>query len=266
MLDAKRVLRIYKRLQIGSLKELEERLASGGVREAFGERVEMHVRQGLDPRPRLLLRKAEQLARIIENYLREIPGVEEVARTGSLRRCQETVGDLGFLVRGGRRTTVFDACQQLGNREEGAGRDRAIFRTAAGYLVTVAWSSQRSWANRLLQETGAAAHLREVQQLSSGSRRPRKATRKTVERSESDVYRSLGLPFIEPELREGRGEVDAAKAGKLPILVDLSDLKGDLHMHTTASDGGNSIEEMVEAARAEGIGISPSPIIPSPSS
>jgi DNA polymerase (family 10) len=250
LLDAKRILRIYKKLHIGSLKELEERLTSGAVREGFGERVEMHVREGLDPRPRLLYRKADQIALGIEEFLRAIPGVADVARTGSLRRCQDTVGDLSFLVSGNRAATVFNRCAQLGQREPGSkARTRATFRMAAGHMMTVGWTSSRTWAARLLRETGAPAHLRDLETLLSS--KPM-AERTNGETSEATIYRSAGLDYIVPELREGRGEIDAAKIGKLPKLIQLPDILGDLHMHTLASDGGNSIGEMVEASRARG--------------
>jgi DNA polymerase (family X) len=251
LLDAKRVLRIYKKLHISSLMELKERLASGAIREGFGERVEMHVRQGLDPRPRLLYRKADQLARGIEEFLRAVPDVTDVARTGSLRRCQETVGDLSFLVSGGRAALVFDRCTQLGQREPGRGvRNRASYRIGPGHIVTVVWTSKRTWAKRLFNETGAPAHLRDFAKLRVSPLMP--AERARSPQSETALYRSAGLDYIEPELREGRGEIEAARRGKLPKLVRLSDIQGDLHMHTIASDGGNSIEEMVEASRARG--------------
>ena len=210
----------------------------------------MHVRQGLDPRPRLLYRKADQIAGGIEEFLRAIPDVTAVARTGSLRRCQDTVGDLGFLVSGSRAATVFNRCAQIGQREpSGKARNCATFRMAAGHMMTVGWTSRRAWAERLLRETGAPAHLRELETLFSSKSM---AERTNGEPSEATIYRSAGLDYIVPELREGRGEIDAAKRSKLPKLIRLADVLGDLHMHTLASDGGNSIEEMVEASRARG--------------
>lgn len=256
-LDSKRVLRIYKKLGIQTLQELADRLASGEIRTAFGERVEMHVRQGLDERPRMLFRKADQIACGIEDFLKGLPGVARVSRTGSLRRGQETVGDLSFLATGAKSQDTLRLFKQQGRPEKLDGeKNRAAVRLASRQLAVLGWTAKNEWGLRLLNETGAAAHLLE---LENHARRRRVdftakglAARGIDLSEESSVYRALGLPFIEPELREGRGEVAAAAAGRLPILVGLADLKGDLHMHTVASDGGNSMIEMAEAAQARG--------------
>ncbi|HET6328543.1 MAG TPA: PHP domain-containing protein [Planctomycetaceae bacterium] len=254
LLDVKKVDRIYKKLGIHSVKELAQRLESGAIRNAFGERMELHVRQGLDPRPRMLLRKANQLAQPIEEFLTSIPGITAVARTGSLRRRQETVGDLSFLVSGSSAVAVFERFGKFAKPEPGGdSRNRRTFRTGSGHVVTVQWSSKKTWGLDLLKASGAAAHLRDLETRAHQKRMEftiKGLAAKRVDASnESAVYRSLGLPNIEPELREGRGEVRAAMQGELPSLIHLADLKGDLHMHTVASDGGNTILEMVSAAR-----------------
>ncbi|HEV8071393.1 MAG TPA: PHP domain-containing protein [Planctomycetaceae bacterium] len=257
LLDPKRVQRIYKKLGLHTLQELAERLESGAIRESFGDRMELHVRQGLDSRPRMLLRKADQLAGPIEAFLKSIPGVTTVERTGSLRRRQETVGDLSFLVSGSRPGDVFERFGQFAKPEPATGeRNRRSFRTATGQVVTLKWTAKKSWGLELLTATGAATHLHELEARARQKRISLSvkglASKQVDASSESSVYQALGLPLIEPELREGRGEVRAAAQGRLPHLVRLADLKGDLHMHTTASDGGNSLLEMAEAARGLG--------------
>ncbi|HEV8001261.1 MAG TPA: PHP domain-containing protein [Planctomycetaceae bacterium] len=257
LLDVKKVERIYKKLGIRTVKELTQRLESGAIRNAFGERMELHVRQGLDPRPRMLLRKANQLALPIEEFLKSIPGVTAVERTGSLRRRQETVGDLSFLVSGSSARAIFERFSQFAKPEpRGGSRNRRTFRMASGDVVTLQWSPKKTWGLDLLKASGAAAHLRDLETRARQKRielTVKGLAAKRVDASdESAVYRTLGLPNIEPELREGRGEVRAAVQGQLPSLIQLADLKGDLHMHTVASDGGNTILEMVEACRALG--------------
>jgi DNA polymerase (family 10) len=257
LLDPKRVQSIYKKLGIHTLKELAERLELGAIRQSFGDRMELHIRQGLDSRPRMLLRKADQLAGPIEAFLKSIPGVATVERTGSLRRRQETVGDLSFLISGGRPRDVFEQFGQFAKPEPGTGeRNRRSFRLATGQVVTLQWAAKKTWGLELLTATGAPAHLRE---LESRARQKRitlsvkgLASRQIDASSESSVYQAVGLQVIEPKLREGRGEIRAAAQGCLPSLVQLADLKGDLHMHTTASDGGNTMLEMTEAARGLG--------------
>ena len=257
LLDPKRVQSIYKKLGIHTLKELAERLELGAIRESFGDRMELHIRQGLDSRPRMLLRKADQLAGPIEAFLKSIPGVATVERTGSLRRRQETVGDLSFLISGSRPRDVFERFSQFAKLEPGIGeRNRRSFRLATGQVVTLQWTAKKTWGLELVTATGAVAHLNELETWARQKRISlsvkRLASMQVDASSESSVYRAVGLPVIEPELREGRGEIRAAAQGCLPALVRLADLKGDLHMHTTASDGGNTMLEMADAARGLG--------------
>jgi DNA polymerase (family X) len=257
LLDPKLVQRIYKKLGIHTLQELAQRLESGAIRQSFGDRTELHIRQALDSRPRMLLRNADQLAGPIEAFLKSIPGVATVEQTGSLRRRQETVGDLSFLISGSRPRDIFERFGQFAKPEPATGeRNRCSFRMATGPVVTLQWTTKKTWGLALLTATGAATHLRE---LETRARRKRislsvkgLASKRVDASSEASVYRALGLPVIEPELREGRGEVRAAAKGSLPRLVRLADLKGDLHMHTTASDGGNTMLEMAVAARGLG--------------
>jgi DNA polymerase (family 10) len=256
-LDPKRVLRIYKKLGISSVAELAEKLKSGAIREAFGDRLEMHVREGLETRPRLLLRKASQIASSLEEDLSKTPGVTRLSQTGSLRRRCETVEVMRFSACGTQSRSLFRKFARLGEIEQSSDtKPSAALRLPSGHAVELAWTSPTTWGLQLLKDTGAPAHLQELANLARDRRirlTPKGlAARKIDASQEEPIYHALGLPFIEPELREGRGEIGSAQQGTLPTLVTLDDLKGDLHMHTVASDGANSIAEMTDAARARG--------------
>jgi DNA polymerase (family 10) len=252
-LDPKKVLRVYKKLQISSLAELKARLDSGTIREVLGDRMDFHIRQGLDDRPRMLLWSAQKVAGQIEANLQTITAISRIARVGSLRRLQDTVGDLNFLVTGDNPDKVFNEVAAFGavRSAEQAGPRAMRFRLSSGFTFSVAWTAPDDWGMALLLLTGSAAHIADLRK-----RAPRRQLAEgqaaLVGLDEAAIYKKLGLPFIEPELREGRGEVDAAAARKLPRLIRLDDLRGDLHMHTTASDGAHSPSEMAAAGKARG--------------
>lgn len=257
-LDPKKVQRVYKKLGINSLAELRERLARGEIRQVFGPRIDFHIRHGLDERPRALLWSIENVAARIDAYLAGRAEVARFSRAGSLRRKQDTVADLNYLVSGGSAKKIFDAFARYPAVRERVDIDKhhARFQLSSGIAVQLTWTAEKDWGLALIQATGSMAHLEALDAHAKRAKRSLKA--RSLANSagsatdESRVYASLGLKFIEPELREGRGEVEAAANGSLPELIDLDDLRGDLHMHTTASDGANTLEEMVEAAQARG--------------
>ncbi len=254
-LDPKKVMRAYKKLGINSLAELQQRLDSGEVREALGARMEFHLRQGLDDRPRLLLWAAEKLAVQVEEFLNSMPAVSRVARVGSLRRLQETVGDLNFLVAGESPRKIFQGFAEFGAVQSSAaqGKHEMRFTLSADRSVSLSWSPLEFWGAALLLHTGSAAHLAELSKRAAKKRfRLTAEAKAAADLDEPAIYRKHGLEFIEPELREGSGEIEAAAQGRLPRLVGLDDLRGDLHMHTTASDGANSLAEMAAAAKERG--------------
>jgi DNA polymerase (family X) len=257
-LDARKVQRIYKKLGISNLADLRRALDEGRIRSSFDSRMEFHVRQGLSDSPRMLLWQADKIARSIEAFLRALPGVRSVSAVGSVRRRQETVGDLNFLVAGSRAGTIFKRFEEFGGATltERPKSGQATFQLSAGTRVTLEWTPLHLWGQALVNATGSPAHLTRLRQVAKQRARSRTGSRaKSSTRTEADersVYQHLGLQFVPPELREDQGELEAAAAGRLPQLVELSDIRGDLHMHTTASDGANSIEEMAEAARNRG--------------
>lgn len=257
-LDPTKIARVYKKLKINSIQELRRHLDSGAVGEQLGARMEYHVRQGLDERPRRLLWSVQDFARKFEEYLQSLPAVTQVLAVGSLRRKQETVGDLNFLITGKSAATVFKEAAKFGGVLSSKARDRTTreLTLSSGMVVTLRYVPQRVWGLAAIVETGSAAHLEALGEHAAENKTAFTAAALAKQKinlaEERHIYAALGLPFIEPELREGRGEVEAAAQQRLPVLVQQSDLLGDLHMHTTASDGTNTILQMATAAKQRG--------------
>lgn len=256
-LDPKIILRVYKKLGISSLDELSERLESGEIEQALGRRIAFQIRVGLDARPRMLWWKARPMAARILEQLRALPEVAQAEYVGSLRRRQETVADLGFLVAGRSAAAIFKKFAQLGGVQaiEKRNASTSIFKFSSG-IVTLVWTKPEQWGWALIRATGSSEHLRELAAVAKKRRQRWSVTglaaKKIDLKEEAPIYEVLGLRFIEPELREGRGEIEAARDDRLPDLVTLGDLRGDLHMHSTSSDGANTIAEMAAACQARG--------------
>jgi DNA polymerase (family X) len=259
LLNPKDVLRVYKKLDIHTLAELQQRLESGEIRRVLGSRVDFAIRRGLDERPRLLLYDAEPLAKRVEGFLKSIPGVTHVSAAGSLRRKQDTVGDLNFLIAGKKSAAkIFKEFLNFGAVEtsEKISANQVRFQLSTRTTIQLVWTPPEQWGLGLLLQTGSTAH---VQSLSARAAKKRlsltvaKLAKKHVDLSEEKpIYAGLGLSYVEPELREDRGEIEAAASRQLPKLIRLQDIRGDLHMHTTSSDGANTLPEMAKAAQARG--------------
>ena len=266
-LGPKRVKTLAHELKIRSLSELQTAAQAGRVRtlSGFGEKTEQHILDALATRlaeaPRVQRAVAIPSAEALVAYLEQSSGVSRVIAAGSYRRGLETIGDLDILVTAPAGHTVMDrfvAYQEV--RDVLAhGATKSSVRLQSGLQVDLRVVPQESYGAALLYFTGSKAHnvvLRQLAQqrgLKLNEYGVFRGDKPVAGETEESVYASLGLPWIPPELREGRGEIDAAKAGRLPHLVDLQDLKGDLHAHTRATDGRNSLPEMAEAARLRGL-------------
>ena len=266
-LGPRRVGRLWHELGIQTPAELHQAARSGQIRQlyGFGEGTEEKLLQSVElllhtPQRWLLSRVAPIAERLLE-ALREVPGVIEVATAGSLRRCRDTVGDLDILVSARSGSPVI---QRLTSDTQvasvlAAGTTRASVRLHSGLQVDLRLLSPQAWGAGLLYLTGSKAHniaLRRMAQergLKISEYGLYRGKQRIAGDSEAAIYQALGLPWIAPELREARGEIEAAQAGTLPHLVELGDLRGDLHAHTRASDGRNSLEEMAVAAQAAGL-------------
>ena len=266
-LGPKRVKTLAHELKIRSLSELQTAAQAGRVRtlSGFGEKTEQHILDALATRlaeaPRVQRAVAIPYAEALVAYLEQSSGVSRVIAAGSYRRGLETIGDLDILVTAPAGRAVMDrfvAYQEVRDvLAHGATKSRV--RLQSGLQVDLRVVPQESYGAALLYFTGSKAHnvvLRQLAQqrgLKLNEYGVFRGDKPVAGETEESVYASLGLPWIPPELREGRGEIDAAKAGRLPHLVDLQDLKGDLHAHTRATDGRNSLPEMAEAARLRGL-------------
>src|SRR5215207_725669 len=266
----KRARRLYDELGIDSLESLRaacERHELRGLR-GFGAKVEEKLLEALDagadgtPAARTLLSRALPVAEEIAEALRAVPGADRVEVAGSLRRQVDAVKDLDVIATASDAGALVAALEALPVVEsvQASGPAGARVTTHSGLKVDLKVVEPDQFGNVLQHFTGSKAH--NVQLREAAVRKGLHvseygilddATGETVRcATEEEVYATLGLPYIEPELREGRGELEAAAAGALPRLVALEDLRGDLHSHTTLSDGLEDVEEMAEGARARG--------------
>ena len=257
-LDPKRVLRVYKKLGISSIEALREKLESGEIESALGLRMAQHVRQGLSEAHAMLLYKADDLRDAIEEFLFAKCGVKAAQVVGASRRRVEVIDEISFVIETNDFPAVIKRMQRYGGRTtllEASG-DRATFALAAGIVLRLQLCSARGWGHCLVAETGSQDHLEKLEAVTG---RLASLSEKTAFPTETAFYSKFGLAFIEPELREGHDEVERAATGSLPKLVTAADIRGELHAHSTSSDGVHSIEQMAAAARERGyeyIGIS----------
>ncbi len=265
-LGPKRVHTLYHRLGIRTRDELRRAAEDGRVRSlhGFGETTERHLLDHLRVRQketRFKLAVAASYAESILAYLKQVPGVKRVVGAGSYRRSKDTIGDLDILVTASpgspvmERTVVYPEVREI----LAQGPTKTSLRLASGLQVDVRVVPEDSYGAALQYFTGSKAHsvaLRQLAQqlgLKMNEYGVFRGDQSVAGATEKSVYAAVGLPWIPPELRENRGEIAAARNGRLPTLVERADLKGDLHVHTHATDGRNSLKEMAAAAQAQGL-------------
>lgn len=265
-LGPKRVKALFETLGIRDRAALEKAAKDGKLRDlpGFGAKVEENVLKALATASRwsgrMLLGAAWPLAHALAERVGAVKGVKQVELAGSFRRRRETIGDLDLLVTGGDPETVMNAFTGHESVAEtiGRGDTKASVRLKVGLQVDLRLVPPESFGAALLYFTGSKAHNIELRKLaiekgwSLNEYGLTKGEKRLAGRTEEEVYAKLGLAFIAPELREANDEIEMARADELPKLVELADLRGDLHMHTTRSDGRESIDGMVEAAKARG--------------
>ncbi len=265
-LGPKRVKVLYEKLGVKDFEGLRQAAEKHLIRElpGFGEKTEQKILEdiaGAEKRgQRVKLVVAEEVARSLVGHLSKARGVKNVEVAGSYRRRCETVGDLDILAVCGEGSDIMD---RFVNYEDvktvmsrGDTKAAAVLRT--GIQVDVRVVPEESYGAALHYFTGSKAHNIAVRTL--GVKRDLKINeygvfrggRRIAGRTEEEVYRQVGLPYIEPELREDRGEIEAAREGRLPKLVTEEDIRGDLHVHTKATDGRHSIEEVAGEAMRRG--------------
>ncbi len=217
------------------------------------------VRQG---QSRMLLGRALPLAQELAHALERVKGVKQLSLAGSIRRRKETVGDIDILVTSARPEKVMEAFTRLPQVADvlERGSTKASVRHREGIQVDLRVVEPAAFGAALVYFTGSKQHnirIREMAQkkglkISEYGVFKESTGRRVAGKTEEEVYAAIGLPWIPPELREDAGEVEAALKRRLPDLVEVGDIKGDLHDHTNASDGHHSIEALVEAARKRG--------------
>lgn len=263
-LGPKRIKLLYRKLKIASIRELAAAARAGRLRRlsGFGPKIEQSILKAAEQHraaKRLRLSAAEQIATPLLEYLKSLADVDQAVVAGSFRRRKDTVGDLDVLVTCGKGDVIAHFIDYPEVAEILAkGTTRATVKLKSGVQVDLRVVAKRSYGAALVYFTGSKAHniaLRKMAMkhgLKFNEYGVFKKERWLAGTTESDVYARAGLAYIEPELRENEGELEAAAAGRLPALVTLADIKGDLHSHTSASDGEATIEEMADAARQRG--------------
>lgn len=277
-LSVTKIKTLHEELEITSIAQLKAAAEAGKIRtlKGFGAKTEAsliaaiasHQQRGKKPE-RLYLHRALETAEQIESYLKTARDVTGISFAGSLRRWKETVGTIRIVANTKRPATLVEhflrfplIVEVIEQMEEAC-----TVRLNEGARVSLVAARPDEFALALLTETGSLAHVSKLQQIASnGGGGPRARVKRTKTSrarrvggatdllSEEDIYDQVGMQFIPPELREDAGEIEAALAGKIPQdLVELDDIQGMVHCHTTYSDGKHSVEAMARAAEALGM-------------
>jgi DNA polymerase (family 10) len=266
-LGPRRVQALHGELGISTLAALQRAARDGRLRAlpGFGEKTEQKLLAAiwahLSKARRFKLALAAQYAEPYADWLRSSPGVREVVIAGSYRRFRETVGDLDFLATARQAAGVIERFTSYAEVREvlASGDTKASVRLASGIQADLRVVPPESFGAALHYFTGSKSHniaLRKLAQergLKLNEYGVFRGAQRVAGDTEASVYAALGLPWIPPELREDQGEIEAARRAALPRLVELADLRGDLHVHTKATDGRNTLREMALAAKARGL-------------
>jgi len=273
-LGPKTIALIWSAYQVSDLGGVEKLAREGKIRELprMGEKHELKLLKAIEDYRRIagrfLLDVAEELAEKLTEHVFAVPGIEKVTPAGSLRRGRETVGDLDILVTG-------KGCIEAESRQKliehllrfpglmdiiAQGENKVSFRHRNGMQVDVRLLPPESFGAAMQYFTGSKAHNVALRQralkmgftLNEYSLATLDDATPVARKTEEEIYGKLKLDFIPPELRENLGEIEAAATHTLPALIEQTDIRGDVHMHTVETDGRNTIEEMAEAARERG--------------
>ncbi|MFW5861267.1 MAG: DNA polymerase/3'-5' exonuclease PolX [Spirochaetota bacterium] len=265
-LGPKKLKKIYDELGIRNMDELKEAINARKIREleGFGKKTEETIQKEItrlgESGNRFSIATAEEMAAPLMEYLGNGKGVEKIEIAGSFRRRKETVGDIDILAVCKKdndlmeRFTGYEDVDRVVSK--GEARSTVILRS--GLQVDVRVFEKKSYGAALHYFTGSKEHnvamrkMAQKQDLKINEYGVFSGKKMIAGKTEEEIYAHFGLAYIEPELRENRGEIDAAASGKLPKLVTLDDIRGDLHTHTDATDGRMSLKEMAEGARNMG--------------
>ncbi len=267
-LGPKKAMVLHEELHISSIDELVDAIRAEKLRDlkGFGERTEENILHGIElmrqAGGRVHINVAMDLAEQIVAELSQVTGCERCGYAGSLRRMKESIGDVDILAAAGRSGPLMDAFVQLPYVAGviARGDTKTSIRTTKGLQVDLRVVPPDAWGAALQYFTGSKAHnirtreiaVRSKLKLSEYGLFDVESGKKIVSETEEAVYARLGLPWIAPELREDRGEIEAGLRGELPELVTVADIAGDLHTHTNLTDGLATLEDMVAAAAERG--------------
>ena len=265
-LGPKRVKLFHERLKVNSVSDLKDALDKGKIAKlgGFGPKLLEKIREGVSGAAtapnRIVLHEAEQYARAIVEYLKAGGGIDAIEVAGSFRRRKETIGDLDIVVSCGNPAAVIGRFGKFGEVRQVAaqGDTRSTVRLSSGLQVDLRVIEPAAFGAAMQYFTGSQAHNIELRKIAQAKKLKLneyglyRGSKRIAGRTEQEVYGALGLDLIPPELREGRGEIALAQKHELPMLVTLEEIRGDLQMHTDASDGKATLVEMIEAARALG--------------
>ncbi|MDQ2994345.1 MAG: DNA polymerase/3'-5' exonuclease PolX [Pseudomonadota bacterium] len=267
-LGPKRVKKLHETLGINNLADLKAAALEHKIAllSGFGIKTEAKIlaelERGGEKKKRFLLSKVDDIANELTEYLQAIPGVNEVTVAGSFRRRVQTVGDLDILVTAKNGVDVIDAFVKFPKVRviTSQGTTRSTVLLHSDLQVDLRVVPKIHYGAAMHYFTGSKAHNIELRNraLKHGWKFNEygvfEGDKSLASKTEQEIYQLFNLPYIPPELRENRGEFEAAEKNQLPKLVELSDIRGDLHAHTTETDGANTLEEMVQAAIAFGYG------------
>jgi DNA polymerase (family 10) len=267
-LGPKRIKLLYKKLGIKDLKGLKKAAEAGKVRAlaGFDEKSEINILHAIPlaeaAGKRMLLGFALPLGEEIKGKLKALKEVGQVEVAGSLRRKKETIGDIDVLVTSKKPEKVMDYFCRMENvkRVMAKGKTKSVVKVENNLEVDLRVLGEKSWGAGLHYFTGNKAHniklrakaMKKGWKLNEYGLFQKKNNKYLAGRTEEEVYKKMGLPYIAPELREDWGEIEAGLKGKLPKLLDYKAVKGDLHCHTSWSDGAESVKEMALQAKKLG--------------
>ena len=266
-LGPKTIKVLYDKLQITDLAELERSAADGRLRTVpgFTERKEKDILKRIEffrrGKGRRIIGEVYPLIKQIESRLLQVDGVRQAIAAGSVRRMRETIGDIDYLVLSDKPEAVLDFFVKMPEVDEiiARGPAKAFVKLADGIDADLLVVPHGSWGSALQYFTGSKEHSVELRRIAiaKGLRLNEwgvfEGERKVAGETEEQVYNILGLQWIPPEMREDRGELDLARKGKIPKIIEYGSLRGDLQVHTERSDGTASMEQMAVAAREFGL-------------
>ena len=257
---------LYEKLKVKNISDLEKAIKQNKLQGIFGikEKAVENILKGIEllkkGKERMLLSSAMQVADEFVNSLKKLPGVKKISTAGSLRRQKETVRDIDILVISKKPDKVMNAFVSLPLVKGvlAKGKTKSSVLTNDDVQVDCRVLEEKSFGAALVYFTGSKNFNIKLRQLAI--KRGLKVNeygvfknkRFVAGKTEEEVFKILGMPYIEPELREDNGEIELALNSKLPKLIELKDIKGDFHAHSQWSDGSNTIEEMAEGAKISG--------------